>query len=140
MARLPISKSVQAVTERFVRGGLPINSTPLLSLTAKPVTGFYALSFVAKMATLTNTVTVQPQEFTVTAAGDDVVIAVGDLFIPVAPAYGSAAANVLDPTVTFVPSLAITAHKIALNIVNLTAAATNPNDVITVSGLLVKFA
>lgn len=139
MAQLSTDKSAPKVVERFVRG-LPataINSTPLLSLASKPVLGIFVISFTAAIAALTNTVTVQLQEYTITAAGDEVGVEVGDLFVPFTPAIGSSAGQ-LNSTVTLVPAVAVTKHKVPVQIVNLTAAATDPNDTLTLNYLWIK--
>jgi len=139
MAQLPITKSVAAVTERLVRGGLPINTTPLLALASVPVSGLHVIRFTAALAAATNTVTRQVQEFTVTAAADKVVIAVGDLFIPFNPGIG-ATTGLLNDTLVLLPAVAITAHKVPVVIGNLTAAATNPDDALTLTYLWIKVA
>jgi len=138
MAVLTHDKSVVKVTERFVRG-LPaaaINTTPLLSLATVPAMGLFVISFAMDIAALTASVTVQLQEFTITAAGDEVGVEVGDLFIPFGPPIGSGA-GLLDATVALVPAVAVTKHKVPVQIVNLTAAATNPG-LITAKYLWVK--
>ena len=127
MAVLSTDKSVPKHVERLFRG-LPaaaINTTPLLSLAAVPVLGIFLISFSCDLAALTAAITVQTQEFTITAAGDEVGVEVGDIFIPACPPVGTGA-GLLDATVSLSSSTAITKHKIPVNAVNLTAAATNP--------------
>lgn len=139
MPQLPITRSVAAVTERLVRGGLPINATPLLALASVPVSGLHVISFTAALTALTNTVTRQVREFTVTAAGDKVTIAVGDLFVPFNPGIG-ATAGLLNDTLVLLPAVAVTAHRVPVVIGNLTAAATDPNDTLTLTYLWIKVA
>jgi len=138
MAQLPITKSVAAVTERLVRGGLPINTTPLLSLTALPVTGLFVVSFTAAIASVAAAISAL-QEFTVTATGDKVVLAVGDLFIPFAPALAlGTGAGAINAGLALHPARVVTAHKLPLLISNSTAGALDPDNTLTIAGLIIK--
>jgi hypothetical protein len=135
-----ISKSVPQITEELVLGGTGIRSgaTALASFAQVPVKGIYVCSFAFDAAALTNTVTVQLQEVSITDSTHAVRVAVGDLFIPFGPPIG-AGAGTLDSTVTVVPAKAVTIDKAPVQFVNLTAAATNPG-LITYTYLWIKVA
>lgn len=137
-----ITKSAPHVVEEFVLGRTadirPSAVSALLSLAAVPVKGLYVITATVDLAALTNTVTQQLQEFSITDANHTVRVAVGDLFIPFNYAIG-AGAGTLDATVALVPSKAITIDKLPVNVVNLTAAATNPGSA-TLTALWIKVA
>ena len=135
------TRDVQAVLESaIIPSATTIRGTAsaLASLTPVPIKGIYAVTFALDAAALTNTVTVQLQEVSITDSSHTVRVAVGDLFIPFGPPIG-AGAGTLDATVTVVPAKAVTIDKAPVQFVNLTAAATNPG-AITFSYLWIKVA
>lgn len=138
-----ITKSALHINEEFVLGRTapirPSGVSALLSLATVPVKGLYVITFTAAIAALTNTVTRQLQEFTVTDTSHTVSIAVGDLFIPFHPGIG-ATAGLVNDTLTIHPAKAVTAHKVPVVIMNHTAAATDPNDTLTLTYLWIKVA
>lgn len=137
-----ITKSVPHITEEFVLGKTanirPSSVSALLSLAAVPVKGLYVITSTVDLAALTNTVTTQLQEFTITDSSHTVRVAVGDLFIPFNYTIG-AGAGTLDSTVALIPTKAVTIDKLPIEVINLTAAATNPGSA-TVTNLWIKVA
>ena len=122
--------------ERFHFGTIPVNSTPLLGFVGVAVTGIYVVSFTAVLGSQTTILTTLT-EFTVTAAGDELVVDAGDLFIPFNPDLGTDAGD-LNAGLAMVPAVSVTDHKLPILINNSTAGGLDPNNDLTVTGLLIK--
>lgn len=135
-----ISKSVPQIQEELVLGGTGIRSgaTALLALAQVPVKGLYVISFTAAIASVAAAITVV-QEYSITDSGHAVRVAVGDLFIPFAPALiAGTGAGAINAGLAFTPCRALTIDKAPLQIVNVTAGALDPNDTLTVTALWIK--